>query len=142
MRLSHAYTSAALCVMLGLTGCASSKTSDSTVEDTGVATAPPAGPLSQGPWTASNISRTLSGHTFGYVNGGSSGQVTYNSDFTFSYQEQGKGQGTGIWQPTDNALCEAFDPTSALPKGTPSRCLPFSTVGDAYAVGGKRLRPV
>ena len=67
------------------------------------------------------------------------GQVTYNSDYTFSYREDGKGEGTGIWQPSDEQLCEAFDPTSFMPRGSPSRCHPFSAIDNTYTVGTKKL---
>jgi hypothetical protein len=95
----------------------------------------------QGPWKARNITEALSDRTFAYTDGNRNGQVTYNSDYTFSYREEGKGEGTGIWQPSDEQLCEAFDPTSFLPRGSPSRCHPFSAVEDTFTVGSKRLRP-
>jgi hypothetical protein len=94
-----------------------------------------------GPWKARNITEALSDRTFAYTDGGRNGQVTYNSDYTFSYREEGKGEGTGIWQPSDEQLCEAFDPTSFLPRGSPSRCHPFSSIDNTFTVGSKRLRP-
>ena len=97
--------------------------------------------LSQGPWKARNITEALSGRTFAYTDAKGSGQVTYHSDYTFSYREEGKGEGTGIWQPSDEQLCEAYDPTAFLPRGSPSRCHPFSTADNGYSVGTKKLRP-
>jgi hypothetical protein len=97
--------------------------------------------VQQGPWKAKNITDALSDRTFNYSDGKSSGQVTYNSDFTFTYREEGKGEGTGIWQPSNEQLCEAFDPTSFMPRGSPSRCHPFSAIDNTYAVGTKRLNP-
>jgi hypothetical protein len=96
---------------------------------------------SQGPWKARNIIEALSGRTFTYTDGKRQGQVTYNSDYTFSYREEGKGEGTGIWQPSDEQLCEAFDPTSFMPRGSPSRCQPFSAIDDTYSIGTKKLHP-
>ena len=95
----------------------------------------------QDSWKARNIIEALSGRTFAYTDGNRRGQVTYNSDYTFSYREDGKGEGTGIWQPSDQQLCEAFDPTSFMPRGSPSRCQPFSAVDDTFSVGTKKLRP-
>ena len=89
----------------------------------------------QGPWKARNITEALSDRTFAYTDGKTSGQVTYNSDYTFSYREDGKGEGTGIWQPSDEQLCEAFDPTNFMPRGSPSRCHPFSAIDNTFAVG-------
>lgn len=131
--------SAMVGLMLIVTACASGGSPDPSLTET--SSAPSTEQLPPGPWKAVNISQALSGKTFSYVNGGKSGQVTYNGDFTFVYQEEGKGQGSGIWQPSDDSLCEAFDPSSDLPQGSPSRCLPFSTIGNAFAVGSKRLRP-
>lgn len=95
----------------------------------------------QGPWKARNITEALSDRTFSYTDGNRHGQVTYNSDYTFSYREDGKGEGTGIWQPSDEQLCEAFDPTSFMPRGSPSRCHPFNAIDNTFTVGTKRLRP-
>lgn len=126
--------------MLVLAACASRESPDVTVSEP-PPTEPEVGTLPQGPWKAGNISQALAGKSFSYVMGASRGNVTYNSDFTFTYTEEGKGEGTGIWQPSDESLCEAYDPTKFLPRGSPSRCQPFSTIENTYAVGSKRLTP-
>ena len=93
----------------------------------------PAGPLKAG-----DIMRILSGNSFRYTRPvGRTGTATFNSDGTFSYQETGKGEGTGIWQASDGSLCEAFNPTSFLPRGTRTECAPFQqTAQGTYSAGG------
>ena len=95
-----------------------------------------------GKFTAKDVSRALAGKTFSYNSGGKTGTVSYFSDGTFTYNEAGKGEGTGVWQASDGKLCEAFDPSSFLPKGTRSECTGFSSNGAAYSAGKKRLTPV
>jgi hypothetical protein len=79
----------------------------------------------------------LSGNSFRYTRPvNRTGTTTFNSDGTFSYQENGKGEGTGIWQASDGSLCEAFNPTNFLPRGTRTECQPFKqTAQGAYAAG-------
>jgi hypothetical protein len=93
----------------------------------------PAGPLKAG-----DIMRILSGNSFRYTRPvDRTGTTTFNSDGTFSYQETGKGEGTGIWQASDGSLCEAFNPTSFLPRGTRTECSPFKqTAQGSYSAGG------
>ena len=96
---------------------------------------PPA--VSTGPMKAGDIMRALSGNSFRYTRSGNrAGTTTFNSDGTFSYQESGKGEGTGIWQASDGSLCEAFNPTSFLPRGTRTECQPFKQSAEgAYSAG-------
>jgi hypothetical protein len=96
---------------------------------------------SSGPMSTRQIMAALSGRSFAYTRGKRSGTIEYLSDGTFSYEEAGKGQGTGVWQASDGKLCEAFDPTSFLPKGTKSECQPFSAKDGAYIAGKSRLTP-
>jgi hypothetical protein len=44
------------------------------------------------------------------------------ANMVFITAGMGKGTGTGIWTAADGKLCEARNPTSFLPKGTPSSC--------------------
>lgn len=88
--------------------------------------------------------RVLSGNSFRYTRSGNrTGSTTFNSDGTFSYQENGKGEGTGIWQASDGSLCEAFNPTSFLPRGTRTECTPFQqTAQGSYTAGSTTFEPM
>jgi hypothetical protein len=118
-----------------LAACSSSKKG---FDDTAgpAVTAPPTVPA--GPMKAGDIMRILSGRTFRYTRPiNRTGTTTFNSDGTFSYQEDGKGEGSGIWQASDGSLCEAFNPTSFLPRGTRTECLPFSQTAEGSYSAGK-----
>jgi hypothetical protein len=93
-------------------------------------------------WDAPAIMQTLSGRRFAYTRGSRRGTVEYAGDGTFQYDETGKGQGTGIWQASNGKLCEAFDPTSFLPKGSKSECKAFAAEGGGYTAGTTRLTPI
>jgi hypothetical protein len=132
--------SPALAVMvltaLLVAGCSSSGTSR--VDDaTNPAVTEPPPTVPAGPLKAGDIMRILSGNSFRYTRPiGRTGTTTFNSDGTFSYQETGKGEGTGIWQASDGSLCEAFNPTSFLPRGTRTECSPFKqTAQGSYSAG-------
>ena len=118
-----------------LTACSSS---DKSIDATDPAVTQPPPTVPGGPMKAGDIMRALSGNSFRYTRSGDrTGTTTFNSDGTFSYQENGKGEGTGIWQASDGSLCEAFNPTSFLPRGTRTECYPFSQSGEgAYSAGG------
>jgi hypothetical protein len=90
-----------------------------------------------GPLKAGDIMRILSGNSFRYTRAvNRAGTTTFHPDGTFSYQEDGKGEGTGIWQASDGSLCEAFNPTSFLPRGTRTECSPFKqTAQGSYSAG-------
>jgi len=94
------------------------------------------------PLKAAEIMQALSNRSFKYTRGSRTGTVTFNSDGTFGYEEVGKGPGTGVWQASDGALCEAFDPTSFMPQGTRSECQPFKTAGGNYFAGSARFQPM
>ena len=106
-----------------------------------VVTAPIA-PLPTGPMTAADITKALSERKFSYSSASRKGTVTYYNDGTFAYQETGKGEGTGLWQAADGKLCEARNPTSFLPKGTPSVCSPITSDGSRMTVGSTQLIPL
>ena len=101
----------------------------------------PIEPQPSGPLTAAQISTALSERNFSYAAQGRKGTITYYGDGTFSYEEAGKGPGTGLWQASDGKLCEARNPTSFLPKGTPSVCSPFTSDGTIYTAGTMQLTP-
>ena len=109
-----------------------------------VATAPaaPPAPLPVGPMTAADITRVLAERKFTFATPGRKGTVTYFRDGTFEYDEAGKGMGTGIWQAADGKLCEARNPTSFLPKGTPSVCNPITSDGSKLTAGALQLIPL
>ncbi|MGE0239166.1 MAG: hypothetical protein AB7F09_25175 [Parvibaculaceae bacterium] len=127
----------ALVFVAGLLAACSSSDKSIDATDPGV-TEPPPPTVPTGPMKAGDIMRALSGNSFRYTRGGNrTGTTTFNSDGTFSYQESGKGEGTGIWQASDGSLCEAFNPTSFLPRGTRTECQPFKqTAQGAYSAGG------
>jgi hypothetical protein len=119
-----------------LAACSSHSARVDDVTSPAVSAPPP--PMPAGPLKAGDIMRILSGNSFRYTRPvGRTGTTTFNSDGTFSYQETGKGEGTGIWQASDGSLCEAFNPTSFLPRGTRTECSPFKqTAQGSYAAGG------
>jgi hypothetical protein len=104
-------------------------------------TTQPLEPLPTGPLSAAQISKALGEKTFIYAAPGRKGTVTFYNDGTMSYQEAGKGQGTGLWQAADGKLCQALNPTSFLPKGTPSTCNPISSDGTRFTTGTMQLTP-
>ncbi len=126
--------SAGMIVVAGLlVACSSSDTPS--IDDSAVTQPGPA--VTAGPLKAGDIMRILSGNSFRFTRAGSTGTTTFNSDGTFSYQQDGKGEGTGIWQASDGSLCEAFNPTSFLPRGTRTECSPFQqTAQGTYSAGG------
>jgi hypothetical protein len=137
----------ALAAVLAISASGCSSSPDPDIEPADIAAepmqpvAPPAAALPTGNLSAGQIAAALSEKTFTYAAPGRSGTVTYYGDGTFSYQETGKGAGTGIWQASDGRLCEAYNPTSFLPRGTPSTCLPLASDGASFTAGQMVLRP-
>jgi hypothetical protein len=125
---------------LVVAACSTSSTPDLPAAEP-VVSAPIAQQLPMGPLTAAQIGQTLNDRIFRYSGGGRSGTISYYSDGTFSYEEAKKGSGTGLWQASDGKLCEARNPTSFLPKGTPSICTPISSDGTKLIYGRTELRP-
>jgi hypothetical protein len=127
---------------LALAACSSGAKPDlepsdqmATVEPTEPIVQEPLEPLPSGPMSAAVITKTLSEKTFRYSGAGRNGTITFYGDGTTKYDEAGKGEGTGIWQASDGKLCEARDPTSFLPKGTPSTCQKISSDGAVITAG-------
>jgi hypothetical protein len=134
MRSSRLKVCAGIALVALLLGACSS--SSTRVDDTGVSEPPPP-TVPTGPMKAGEIMKILSGNSFRFTRAGNrTGTTTFNSDGTFSYQENGKGEGTGIWQASDGSLCEAFNPTSFLPRGTRTECSPFKqSAQGTYSAG-------
>jgi len=127
----------ALLLAAFLCACSSKNQDVAVVEpETQVAPAP------SGPLKAAEIMQALSNRSFKYTRGSRTGTVTFNSDGTFGYEEVGKGPGTGVWQASDGALCEAFDPNSFMPQGTRSECQPFKAAGGNFFAGSARFEPM
>lgn len=128
---------------LGLAACSSNKSPDlAPVAPVAPVTTAPMEPLPTGPLTAASITKALAERKFTYAAPNRKGTVTYYKDGTFEYDEAGKGQGTGIWQAADGKLCEARNPTSFLPKGTPSACVPITSDGTRLTAGAMQLIPL
>ena len=148
MRIHTSMSAAILAVAaISLAGCASSKTSPDLAPVAPVAPAAPAvaapGPLpGPGPLTAPVITKALAERKFTFAAPGRKGTVTYYGDGTFDYDEAGKGTGQGIWQAADGKLCQARNPTSFLPKGTPSTCVPITSDGTKLTAGQMQLIPL
>jgi hypothetical protein len=102
----------------------------------------PVAPLPTGSLKAADITRALADRRFSFASSGRKGTITYFKDGTFEYDETGKGTGTGIWQASDGKLCEARNPTSFLPKGTPSTCSSITSDGSRFTVGSMQLIPI
>lgn len=129
---------------LGLAACSMGGSSQPDLAPAApVTTAPvPAAPLPVGPLSAADTTRALSERKFTFAAPGRKGSVTFFRDGTFEYDEAGKGIGTGIWQAANGKLCEARNPTSFLPKGTPSTCSPISSDGTRITAGNMQLIPI
>ena len=143
MRSSHSLTLVMLAAAgFALSACSSGGTS-STPDLAPVAPVVTQAPVAMptGPLKAADITRALAERRFNFSSAGRKGTVTYFRDGTFEYDETGKGTGTGIWQAADGKLCEARNPTSFLPKGTPSTCSPISSDGSRFTVGAMQLIP-
>ena len=76
--------------------------------------------------------QAISGKTFQYTRPDGNGFITYNSDGTFSYQDDAKGGGTGTWSATGTQFCESFGKA-------PADCGEFKNTGDAYFAAKSRL---
>jgi hypothetical protein len=83
--------------------------------------------------SSSEVNSAISGKTFQYTRADGNGFVTYNSDGTFSFQDDVKGEGTGRWAYEGGKYCETFGPTAQ------QECGEFRTTGDAYFAAKSRL---
>ena len=84
-------------------------------------------------FTASEIQTAIAGKTFQYTRSDGNGFVTYNSDGTFSFQDDTKGEGTGKWETSNNLFCEIFGAKAIR------ECGEFKSTGDAYFAAKSRL---
>lgn len=135
-------------VALGLAACASSKTSPDLAPAapapiTTAPVAPAPGPLPVGnALSAADITNALAERKFTFAAPNMKGTVTFYRDGTFEYDQAGKGTGTGIWQASAGKLCQARNPTSWLPKGTPSTCMPITSDGMRLTAGPIQYTPL
>jgi hypothetical protein len=128
---------------LAIAACSSSSTPKPDLAPVEPAiTMQPVAPLPTGAMTAADITRAMADRRFSFASSGRKGTVTYFKDGTFEYEETGKGTGTGVWQASDGKLCEARNPTSFLPKGTPSTCSKITSDGTRFTVGSTQLIPI
>jgi hypothetical protein len=144
IRSSHALTFTTLAAVgFVLSACSSGSTPAPDLAPVEPAiTQQPVAPLPTGPMKATDITRALAERRFSFASAGRKGTVTYFRDGTFEYNETGKGTGTGIWTAADGKLCEARNPTSFLPKGTPSTCSPITSDGTRFTAGSMQLIPI
>lgn len=150
MRQARGVSSLMIAAMaLTLAACASSKSSPDLAPAvpapaTPMAPAAPApGPLPVGnSLTAGDITKALAERKFTYAAPGNKGTITFFGDGTFEYDQAGKGTGTGIWQASNGKLCQARNPTSWLPKGTPSTCVPITSDGMRLTAGPIQYTPL
>ena len=117
---------------------------DTPQADPAIAAAPSgeAAPLAdpgKGPFTASQIAAIVSGRSWRYEFHQLRGTVTYNADGTMTYEEEGKGRGTGKWWAGDFTLCESRYPTPFLPEGRLDDCAGFRRAGKHYYLGSAKL---
>ena len=80
----------------------------------------------------SEIRSAIVGKTFQYTRDDGNGFITYNSDGSFSYQDDTKGGGTGKWSANGGKFCETYG-------SGPTNCGDFKTTGDAYFAAKSRL---
>jgi hypothetical protein len=93
----------------------------------------------KGPFTASQITAIVSGRSWRYELRQLRGIVTYNADGTMTYEEEGKGKGTGKWWTGDFTLCESRYPTAFLPEGRLDDCSGFRRAGQHFYLGSAKL---
>lgn len=84
-------------------------------------------------FSADEIRGAISGKTFQYTRSDGNGFVTYNSDGTFNYQDDTRGEGTGKWSASGTQFCETFG------SGAATECGDFKNTGDAYFAAKSRL---
>ena len=83
--------------------------------------------------TSAEIGQRIIGKTFQYTRGDGNGFVTYNSDGSFDYQDDQRGEGKGRWVVSGTQYCETFGASAA------QECGVFKTTGDAYFAANSRL---
>jgi hypothetical protein len=79
------------------------------------------------------IGQAVIGKTFQYTRKDGTGFVTYNSDGSFTYQDDQKGEGRGNWRTSGEQYCETYG------TATPQECGVFKNTGDAYFAANSRL---
>jgi hypothetical protein len=79
------------------------------------------------------IRAAIVGKTFQYTRSDGNGFVTYNSDGTFNFQDDVRGEGVGQWSANGSNYCETFG------AGAGQECGVFKNTGDAYFAAKSRL---
>jgi hypothetical protein len=83
--------------------------------------------------SAADIRARIVGKTFQYTRADGNGFVTYNSDGTFDFQDDARGEGKGSWSASGEQYCETFGASAQ------QECGIFKTTGDAYFAANSRL---
>jgi hypothetical protein len=83
--------------------------------------------------SSAEIGQRIIGKTFQYTRPDGNGFVTYNSDGTFDYQDDQRGEGKGRWVAQGTKYCETFGAGAAQECGT------FRNTGDAFFAAKSRL---
>ncbi|MCA0432690.1 MAG: hypothetical protein LCH46_05450 [Proteobacteria bacterium] len=80
----------------------------------------------------SQIGGAIIGKTFQYTRSDGNGFVSYNSDGSFDYQDDSRGNGSGRWAAAGSQYCEIWG-------NGPQECGVFKNTGDAYFAANSRL---
>jgi hypothetical protein len=84
-------------------------------------------------FSAAEITAAIAGKTFQYTRNDGNGFITYNSDGSFSFQDDARGEGVGRWTVQGEQYCETFG------VGKQPECGVFKSTGDAYFAANSRL---
>lgn len=83
-------------------------------------------------FSANEIRSAIAGKTFQYTRPDGNGMISYSSDGSFEFQDDGKGAGSGRWTASGEQFCESFG-------NRPMECGVFKYTGDAYFAANSRL---
>ena len=125
-------TAIALASAIGLAGCSTGPKGVRITNDGTSATTDKKGETIRN-LTSAEIGQRIIGKTFQYTRGDGNGFVTYNSDGSFDYQDDQRGEGKGRWVVSGTEFCETFG------VGAAQECGVFKTTGDAYFAANSRL---
>jgi hypothetical protein len=147
------FLSAAMAATLAVTGCSAPqatapkaayvKTTKTSASSAAKPVAPAASArISHRPAVADKIETAsmkpraagLAGGTWSYEYQGKRGTITYNTNGTFAYQQQGLRSGTGRWEMRDGKFCQTVS-------GSRDRCVSLRQEGKAFYIGNVKLTP-
>jgi hypothetical protein len=123
---------AALLLAVTLAGCGVSGPKGVRITNNGTSATTDKEPVPISDFTADQIRAAISGKTFQYTRADGNGFVTYNSDGSFSFQDDVKGGGEGRWTANGTEFCETWGKA-------PAECGVFKNTGDAYFAAKSRL---